>query len=207
MSPRRPSGPRSSTRLSWGGSAGTASGGPNGHGGVKNLTCLSVMVALTRCTPAARRRSASKFRRRFSPVPPPLPACVQRPRASPRTLQACETRGKRMFARSALCAWLGRPLRCDDHLERSGRCKAPAPPRPWLSCPAHEGASRYGLNLACPVFPAAVFRVIVIAAPATGFFASPLSAFSPAGARVTISRSEPRTTSAEAVKPWVATGL
>ena len=35
----------------------------------------------------------------------------------------------------------------------------------------------YGLNLACPDFPAAVFNVTVIAAPPAAFFASPFSAF------------------------------
>ncbi len=62
------------------------------------------------------------------------------------------------------------------------------------------------MNRACPDFPAAVFRVTVIAAPATGFLASPFSAFSPE-APGDVSRSEPRTTSAEAVKPLVAIGL
>jgi hypothetical protein len=65
----------------------------------------------------------------------------------------------------------------------------------------------YGLNLACPDFPAAVFSVTVMAAPATGFFASPVSVASPAGTSAIVSRSGPRDTSADAVKPWVATGL
>jgi hypothetical protein len=36
-----------------------------------------------------------------------------------------------------------------------------------------ESQRFYGLNLACPDLPAAVFIVTVMAAPATGFFASP----------------------------------
>ena len=46
-----------------------------------------------------------------------------------------------------------------------------------------------------------------MAAPATGFFASPFSAASSEGTSATVSRSEPRATSAEAIKPLVPTGL
>jgi hypothetical protein len=58
----------------------------------------------------------------------------------------------------------------------------------------------YLLNLACPVFPAAVFSVKVMAAPgAIAFFASPFKEFSPNGAKASVSRSAPLTISTEPV--------
>src|SRR5580704_17572988 len=54
----------------------------------------------------------------------------------------------------------------------------------------------YLLNRAWPVFPAAVFSVKVMAAPAViGFFASPFMELSPDGAKVIVSRFEPLTIS------------
>jgi hypothetical protein len=60
--------------------------------------------------------------------------------------------------------------------------------------PSFRGRRFYLLNRACPVFPAAVFNVKVIAAPgAIGFFASPFIELSPNGAKVTVSRFGPLT--------------
>jgi hypothetical protein len=55
------------------------------------------------------------------------------------------------------------------------------------------------LNRTCPLFPVAVFKVNVIAAPeAISYLASSFKAFSPKGAKTSVSRSVPLTISTEA---------